>query len=94
MTKGIIVLDIPESCDECQLESRYLQCCTITGKDTFINGGMDRFEKRLFDCPIQPLPIGYYSADQDEMSLYCKGFNKCLEEILRGEEDASRSDEC
>ena len=82
MAKGIFVLDIPEICSLCPLEREGAYCMHVNA-DT-----MDfRYKGKHIDCPIKPLPIGYYSADQDEMSLYCKGFNKCLEEILKGTEE-------
>lgn len=49
--KGVIVLDVPESCSECPLESVYKYCELVQGDTETI----DREEERLENCPIRPI---------------------------------------
>lgn len=87
MNKGIIVVDVVESCDMCKMG--------------FQNECYDRFEcflepyKKLENpeecrpdwCPIQPIPKEKYEDEDEEYEadLYrAEGWNDCIREILEG----------
>ena len=81
MAKGIIVMDIPASCDNCEL------MCTNQNDDKFCfkHGFHEPIESTRPDwCPIKPLPekITHKSRQgllQEQVAL---GWNLCLDEIL------------
>ena len=88
--KGIIVLDIPKNCYSCRLKKRSSGmsfpedlACLITGqsiheyKPNSLNG-----EKPGW-CPIRPLPEKAYHEEYCDNGRYDKGWNECLEEIVR-----------
>lgn len=81
MTKGVIVVDIPEQCKECEL------MCTNQDEDEFcfVNGFDELIEEDKPDwCPIVPMPekIKHQSRQgllQEQVAL---GWNLCIDEIL------------
>lgn len=79
MTKGIIVIDIPENCFECPCyEDGYIDdCyCRVTGESIY------GYAIQL-DCPIKPIPEKKYWKDKNARELnYRLGWNHCLKEIL------------
>lgn len=85
MTKGIIVIDIPESCVECPcFESNqsdydgFGNWCGITGEEMY--GYKD---KR--DCPIKELPekqVRDYPEYDRYITGYDDGWDACIDEIL------------
>lgn len=85
MNKGIIIMDIPKSCDECPCyKEGYIgdwdatpDSCRITGEEIYSN----TIEE---DCPIKPMPekIEHKSRQgllQEQVAL---GWNLCIDEIL------------
>lgn len=81
MSKGIIVVDMPERCLECEL-----MCTDQHGDDfCFIIGFDELVEDDKPDwCPIRPLPekIQHKSRQgllQEQVAL---GWNLCIDEIL------------
>lgn len=87
--KGIIVVDIPKSCNECE---RYIDGlfggfgCTVNGKFISVNGS-DKKTKPYW-CPIKQIPekmdIDACSAQQRYIAT---GYNACIDEILKGAEN-------
>lgn len=89
--KGIIVVDeIPENCRECN--RYYVGTCGGFGcavNQKFISRNAADKRKKPVWCPIKPIPV------REESGLeYCKdewthgfntGWNKCIDEILKGE---------
>lgn len=80
--KGIIVLDIPKNCRECEMrsESGY---CIPTHKDVF------RYalrEEKAEWCPIKQMPykktLFDSSGNQKVKVDYCQGWNDCIKNIL------------
>lgn len=92
MSKGIIVVDIPKKCDDCQLRHPGLAKCLITEKSTsHTKTGKTLNEKKRPDwCPIRPIPdrkppSPYAPSPMLEkagyFTPYAKGWNDCLEEM-------------
>ena len=83
MSKGIIVVDMPEKCCNCAMG--------------FHNECSDRFEcfleptKELNDpdhvkpnwCPIKPIPEKAHHTNHCDNGRYDKGWNECIDEILK-----------
>lgn len=84
MTKGIIVLDIPETCSLCPLEREGAYCIHVDA-DT-----MDfRYKGKHVDCPIKPLPEkmdcqSHHGLLQEQIMV---GWNMCIDEILGEDND-------
>ena len=83
MSKGIILVDIPERCDGCEM------CGTLIGKVICV-----AMIKRIHDinarpewCPIKPLPkkINPYDfCDNRTCTANERGWNACIDSILEG----------
>ena len=83
MSKGIIVVDIPDKCDGCEM------CGTLIGKVICV-----AMIKRIHDinarpewCPIKPVPERACHEEYWDNGRYDKGWNECLEAILKGGKD-------
>ena len=90
MSKAILVMDMPKTCNECKLANEDYDVCQATQKSISYN------ERGYgIQCPLKPLPEkkhnngGYRVIDGTEWfydSEHDDGWNDCLDEILRGEE--------
>ena len=80
--KSVLVIDTPESCEECRLMA-YEEGCVLIGPVGGHHGG------RSEDCPLRPLPekaavdesmlgIGF----DDFNTIYYLGFNECIDKII------------
>ncbi len=78
MSKGIIVVDVPENdCRGCQCFGAYNKC-----------GAIQRFVDPIVGktpdwCPIRPAPKKSEIVPLGSMS-YVSGWNDCIDEILKG----------
>ena len=85
MSKGIIVVDIPEKCEDCVFSNPDGDYCLFHGAVSYPEYG----SKKPDDCPIRPLPdrkspspapspmlekAGYFTP-------YAKGWNDCIEKM-------------
>lgn len=91
MSKAMLIMDMPESCEKCKLSSCLVPigvgiCCVDRGK-------FDDMTKVQDWCPLKEVPkkIDYASHfKEDPQSIdfsmgYTKGYNTCINEILGGE---------
>lgn len=76
MSKGIIVMDIPENCEDCP-------CCHTDNYDFYCkrNGNHVDWEEKPDWCPIRPMPEKAFNEDYCDNGRYDKGWNDCLREI-------------
>ena len=76
MSKGIIVMDIPENCEDCL-------CCHTDNYDFYCkrNGNHVDWEEKPDWCPIRPMPEKAFHEDYCDNGRYDKGWNDCLREI-------------
>lgn len=85
MAKGIIVMDIPETCGNCaccQYDGQYDRYCGVNGEDLM---NIDWNSEKPDWCPIKEMPSRkqvpgcFFMMDE----VYGKeiGFNDCLDEI-------------
>ena len=83
--KAILVIDIPNGCDECQFcgfggrdLEKYVCCLTREHSD----------DTHMVGCPLKPLPDkidqGYPCEKYDEG--YSDGWDACIDKILGGNE--------
>ena len=89
MSKAVLVIDMPSSCEECILRNE--GACFPVSKQTSICGVYYTMkEGRKPDwCPLKPMPskkptIGKES-DNDILCMNA-GYNACIDELLKGEE--------
>lgn len=90
--KGMILLNIPKSCDQCPIRHPGLAQCQITGRSTSHTSAgkpMDQ-KKRPKWCPIKPVPrrkplsgnVSDIKGIATEMEHI--GWNACLDELEKG----------
>lgn len=78
MSKSILVVDTPENCCGCDLE--YGHYC---GKEKrYIDE--EEFETIPDWCPLRDLPGKANHPDYCDNGRYDKGWNACIDEILKG----------
>lgn len=78
--KGIIKVNIPKSCRECDLRTASGYCIPAH-KDIFRYGVR---EEKAEWCPIKPLPEKAHHEEYCDNGRYDKGWNECLEKIEDG----------
>jgi len=81
VSKGIIVVDIPETCGGCPCfkdEDMDGDWCSVTGE--YVYGFSDMNE----DCPIKPAPdkIQHPSRQSLAQECFADGWNACVDKIL------------
>lgn len=85
MSKGIIVVDMPENCGRCSFCEKNKKWCTT--KDVFIAYYYYRVSKPEW-CPIKPMPEednkDYFPDEL--LSGIAIGWNTCIDKILEGAE--------
>lgn len=82
MTKGIVVVDIPETCGNCaccQYDGQYDRYCGVNGEDLM---NIDWNSEKPDWCPINPMPERADHEDYCDNGRYDKGWNDCLNEVL------------
>lgn len=81
MAKGIIVMDVPETCGDCaccQYDGQYDRYCGVNGEDLM---NIDWNGEKPDWCPIKPMPERAYHENYCDAGRYDKGWNECLDEI-------------
>lgn len=82
MNKAVLVIDMPEHCDDCNL------CYYSDGRVQLCYWKDKVVDKVKPDwCPLKPVPEKYNMAaphDRDYDMEYEYGYNACIDEILRG----------
>ncbi len=86
MAKAILVMDMPETCKDCSCKypsykDYALYDCAITGKTVPIDGG--RYGEKPNWCPLRELPEKANHPDYCDNGRFDKGWNACLDEILK-----------
>lgn len=82
MSKSILVIDTPGNCTRCALY-HYPSCrCYITSR--IQNNISDDFKPDW--CPLRDLPCKANHLNYCDNGRYDKGWNDCIDEILKGDE--------
>lgn len=90
MSKAILIMDMPESCDECPFCIReaidkyleeYIDYCMFSDEDILD----ECMFKRPDWCPLQPLPdrIEHSIYDYDTDTGYTCGWNDCIDSLIK-----------
>ena len=75
--KAILVIDMPNKCDDCDLRS--FEGCPLTG---------NLWGERPIDCPLKRLPKKRKPCEYPdtvsfkEAEYHASGYNQCLKDIL------------
>lgn len=82
MSKAVLVIDIPESCDKCPLLLRHDEerCCIPAKRNSFTD--------KPDWCPLKPMPrikFTYVDHDCGATIYYNQGWNGCINAILGDE---------
>ena len=86
MAKAVLITDMPETCKDCSCKypsykDYSLYDCAITGKTIPIDGG--RYGEKPNWCPLRELPEKANHPDYCDNGRFDKGWNACLDEILK-----------
>lgn len=91
--KAVIVIDMPEKCDECPVRHMGLAYCTVGKFSTshFASGKPVDATHRHPKCPARPLPLKMspptyrdYDKYKDAVQYYA-GWNDCIDKIIGAE---------
>ena len=91
MSKCVLVMDMPISCDECPLFGSHYSDMTCKANGRSINYPYPKDERQDF-CPLRELPkkIGIEEAIKMPrngcVSDVINSYNACIAELLKGEE--------
>lgn len=81
MSKAILVIDMPKSCEYCVLYSEFIgdkPRCSATYLPT-------RNNKAKSHCPLKPMPEKVEgSMWNTDIGEFYEGYNRCIDEILGG----------
>ena len=81
--KAILVMDMPSSCKECNLQQFYI--CTLAGKSV-VRTPIDLKSKPDW-CPLKPIPSKKDKPTKSEsVACFNVGYNACIDEILGDKE--------
>ena len=91
MSKAVLVMDMPSSCDECPLFGSHYSDMTCKANGRSINYPYPKDERQDY-CPLRNLPekkvLSGDVADIQKMGkeLMDIGYNACIDEISKGGE--------
>ena len=83
MSKAILVIDMPESCDKCPLFHGFYTDMTCGAN----NYGIDYPYPKDFRqdwCPLKTMPKKVEMLSDHGLDWYDRGWNACIDEILGG----------
>ena len=86
MAKAVLIMDMPESCANCQLSDDDPSGSYCMPADDYYDGSDSSEDKASF-CPLRELPekmevCGKYPQPGKPVPSYRLGWNSCLDEIL------------
>lgn len=85
MPKAVLVIDMPESCADCQLADDDPNGLYCVPEDEYYDG-KESTEDRASFCPLRQLPEKRRTIGDESKSdalIMNAGFNACLDEILK-----------
>lgn len=80
--QGVIVVDMPEKCQDCAFINPHGNFCPFHGKVSF----PEYWRRKPNDCPIKSMPehwevSGEYPQPGEPVPSYKIGWNACLDKI-------------
>ena len=86
MSKAILVMDMPSSCDKCPLFNSHYSDMTCRANGNGINYPYPK-DKRQDWCPLKPMPIKRSTEYNPARNPYItQGYNVCIDELLSEKE--------
>ena len=88
MSKAVLVMDMPESCADCQLADDDPSGLYCVPADDYYDGSDSSEDKASF-CPLLGLPEHKHTIgaeSEDNVLLLNAGYNACLDDILERKE--------
>ena len=82
MSKAILVMDMPESCDKCPLFSGFYTDMTCRANGYGIDYPYPDKDRQDW-CPLKPMPE---KVDIPYLATWDDGWNACIDKILGGNE--------
>lgn len=85
MPKAVLVIDMPESCADCQLADDDPSGLYCVPEDEYYDG-KESTEDRASFCPLRQLPEKRRTIGDESKSdalIMNAGFNACLDKILK-----------
>ena len=83
MSKAVLVMDMPSSCEECNFQ-QYGICHAVR---KCITGTPKGLKEKPDWCPLKPMPSKKYKPTKSEsVACFNIGYNACIDELLKGEE--------
>ena len=87
MSKAILIIDMPESCSECPFYSGVMGGRCLVDMHKYNSREIDSLvdiERREW-CPLKEIPDkkSEFSAQNDYILFSAKGWNNCINEILK-----------
>ena len=96
MAKGIIVVDVPDSCELCKFSGHAYDSELFREGEMYCTVNIKSVENiaegvKPERCPIRPIPekmevCGRYPQPDRIVPSYKIGWNACVDEMLKGEE--------
>lgn len=91
MSKAILVMDMPKSCDMCDFvtvdEKVGNMTCTNPLSDEYGCDVTDYQKCRAKGCPLKELPNKKKDTSITNYKRYVQGWNDCIDRILEGSEE-------
>lgn len=81
--KMILVMDIPDSCEDCHMLDGKDDCFIMTDYEQF---AIESFDDMKQNCPFRDIPHRFLQEGSPLDRDYEKGWNACIDEILKGAE--------
>lgn len=90
MSKAVLVMDMPSSCEECHLLSVGRYCKGKEAPNVAVDSHLDKSKPDW--CPLKPMPEKKEdnSANTESFACFKLGYNACIDELL-GEEHGKNS---
>ena len=84
MSKAVLIMDMPESCDVCEFVEENCSCGILTCinplSEQYGCEVTDYIECRADGCPLKPMPDKKNRGE--ETATWKMGYNACIDEIL------------
>lgn len=80
MAKAVLVMDMPEDCTMCKFWNSKDDECYATGVEEI---SLNSEEAKPDWCPLRELPEKANHPDYCDNGRFDKGWNACLDEILK-----------
>lgn len=87
--KGIIVVDIPESCLECKVSEKIWRGNELFVDCLYLEYTVKNPSKRDKNCPIKKMPekMKVSRGMMNRLKDQIRGYNHCIDKILKGAEN-------